>query len=261
MQHLIGILVLSYKYGLTRVHEHFEALLKTLQSSEPFSYSLVPQPFMSIIRGHTSNSHSWRERGFFVRINSASVEESGIPIFLGNILPLFPEDMIATRNLLRSADPVEVVEEETDSDMGDAVPQDVPIGDGKRKGKGIDLDDIEFSADGFPLPGWDPGFVPGDGSITSEMPLPDCDFENLFSNLPPGFDSYQEARVFRFKAEEAERQLALLRSKASARNERLAGDHAKALRHAERKGMSNYAAMVEARASQFKAEYQQLKEA
>uniref|UniRef100_A0A0D3ATM9 Transposase (Putative), gypsy type n=1 Tax=Brassica oleracea var. oleracea TaxID=109376 RepID=A0A0D3ATM9_BRAOL len=261
MQHLIGILVLSYKYGLTRVHEHFEALLKTLQSSEPFSYSLVPQPFMSIIRGHTSNSHSWRERGFFVRINSASVEESGIPIFLGNILPLFPEDMMATSNLLRSADPVEVVEEETDSDMGDAVPQDVPIGDGKRKGKGIDLDDIEFSADGFPLPGWDPGFVPGDGSITSEMPLPDCDFENLFSNLPPGFDSYKEARVFRFKAEEAERQLALLRSKASARNEQLAGDHAKSLRHAERKGMSNYAAMVGARASQFKAEYQQLKEA
>ena len=73
--------------------------------------------------------------------------------------------------------------------------------------------------------------------------------------------SYKEARVFRFKAEEAERQLALLRSKASARNEQLAGDHAKSLRHAERKGMSNYAAMVGARASQFKAEYQQLKEA
>ncbi|KAF3558926.1 hypothetical protein F2Q69_00012162 [Brassica cretica] len=73
--------------------------------------------------------------------------------------------------------------------------------------------------------------------------------------------SCQEARVFRFKAEEAERQLALLRSEASARNERLAADHAKALRQAERKGKSNYAAMVGAPASQFKAEYQQLKEA
>ena len=145
---------------------------------------------------------------FFLNITNLLVFHA-----VGNILPLFPEDMMATSNLLRSgpffwtsftlervrralalfrsrADPVEVVEEETDSDMGDAVPQDVPIGDGKRKGKGIDLDDIEFSADGFPLPGWDPGFVPGDGSITSEMPLPDCDFENLFSNLPPGFDSY-----------------------------------------------------------------------
>nr|VDD07948.1 unnamed protein product [Brassica oleracea] len=119
MQHLIGILVLSYEYGLTLVPEHFEALLKTLQSSGPFSYRLAPQPFMSIIRGHTSNSHSWRKRWFFVRINSASVEESGIrysvasgtlePITnllifhaVGNILPLFPEDLIATRNLLRS---------------------------------------------------------------------------------------------------------------------------------------------------------------
>ena len=74
--------------------------------------------------------------------------------------------------------------------MGDAVPQDVPIGDGQRKGKGIDPDDIKFSADGFPFPGWDPGFVPSGGSGTSEMPLPDCNFENFFSNLPPGFDSY-----------------------------------------------------------------------
>ncbi|KAF2565903.1 hypothetical protein F2Q68_00024978 [Brassica cretica] len=201
MQHLIGILVLSYEYGLTLVPEHFEALLKTLQSSGPFSYRLAPQPFMSIIRGHTSNSHSWRKRWFFVRINSASVEESGIrySVAIGNILPPFSEDLIAMRNLLRSgpffwtsfapervrralalfrsrADSVEVVEEETDSDIGDAVPQDVPIGDGQRKGKWIDLDDIEFSADGFPLPGWDPCFVPGDGSGTSKMPLPDCDF-------------------------------------------------------------------------------------
>ncbi|KAF3576200.1 hypothetical protein DY000_02030315 [Brassica cretica] len=201
MQHLIGILVLSYEYGLTLVPEHFEALLKTLQSSGPFSYRLAPQPFMSIIRGHTSNSHSWRKRWFFVRINSASVEESGIrySVAIGNILPPFSEDLIAMRNLLRSgpffwtsfapervrralalfrsrADSVEVVEEETDSDIGDVVPQDVPIGDGQRKGKWIDLDDIEFSADGFPLPGWDPCFVPGDGSGTSKMPLPDCDF-------------------------------------------------------------------------------------
>ncbi|KAF2563708.1 hypothetical protein F2Q70_00017533 [Brassica cretica] len=54
--------------------------------------------------------------------------------------------------------------------------------------------------------------------------------------------SCQEARVFRFKAEEAERQLALLRSEASARNERLAADHAKP-------------------SAKQSAEYQQLKEA
>nr|VDD31425.1 unnamed protein product [Brassica oleracea] len=169
MQHLIGILVLSYEYGLTLVPEHFEALLKTLQSSGPFSYRLVPQPFMSIIRGYTSNSHSWSER----QLRRAAFRYS---VAIGNILPPFPEDLIATRNLLRSgpffwtsfthervrralgalpvsSDLVEVVEEETDLDMGDAVPQDVPIGDGQRKGKGIDLDDIEFSADGFSLPG------------------------------------------------------------------------------------------------------------
>lgn len=38
------------------------------------------------------------------------------------------------------------------------------------------------------MPGWDPGFIPGDGSDTSKIPLPDCDFDDLFADLPPDFD-------------------------------------------------------------------------
>ena len=37
------------------------------------------------------------------------------------------------------------------------------------------------------LPGWDPDLVLGDGSGTSEVPIPD--FDDFFAGLPSGFDS------------------------------------------------------------------------
>ncbi|CDY09322.1 BnaC03g63520D [Brassica napus] len=52
-----------------------------------------------------------------------------------------------------------------------------------RKDKGITLEDRNFVSEDLPLPGWNPGFTPGDGSGTSEAPLPD----DFFANLPPGF--------------------------------------------------------------------------
>ena len=52
-----------------------------------------------------------------------------------------------------------------------------------RKDKGIALEDRNFVSEDLPLPGWNPGFTPGDGSGTSEAPLPD----DFFTNLPPGF--------------------------------------------------------------------------
>ncbi|KAF2592163.1 hypothetical protein F2Q70_00043173 [Brassica cretica] len=52
-----------------------------------------------------------------------------------------------------------------------------------RKYNGIALEDKNFVSEDLPLPGWNPDFTPGDGSGTSEAPLPD----DFFANLPPGF--------------------------------------------------------------------------
>uniref|UniRef100_A0A0D3A9X1 Uncharacterized protein n=1 Tax=Brassica oleracea var. oleracea TaxID=109376 RepID=A0A0D3A9X1_BRAOL len=49
--------------------------------------------------------------------------------------------------------------------------------------KGIALEDRNFISEDLPLPGWNPGFTPGDGSGTIESPLPD----DFFANLPPVF--------------------------------------------------------------------------
>ena len=57
------------------------------------------------------------------------------------------------------------------------------------KGKDIDLGDLEFSVDDCMLPGWDPNLDFGDGSGTSEVPIPD--FDDFFAGLPSGFDAPQ----------------------------------------------------------------------
>ena len=55
------------------------------------------------------------------------------------------------------------------------------------KGKGIDLDVIEFSADDSTLLGWDPDLAFGDGIGSSEVPLPE--FDDFFVGLPSSFDT------------------------------------------------------------------------
>uniref|UniRef100_A0A0D3D3G3 Uncharacterized protein n=1 Tax=Brassica oleracea var. oleracea TaxID=109376 RepID=A0A0D3D3G3_BRAOL len=46
---------------------------------------------------------------------------------------------------------------------------------------------IEFSMDDSMLPGWDPNLAYGDGSGSSDVPIPD--FDDFFADLPPGFDA------------------------------------------------------------------------
>ncbi|KAF3589461.1 hypothetical protein F2Q69_00028969 [Brassica cretica] len=189
-----------------------------------------------------------------------------------------------------------VVQADSDSEPDDLAPRDVPAEEANvrsSKGKGIDLGDIDFSVDDSILLGWDPDLAFVDGSGSSEVPIPD--FDDFFAGLPSSFDpppsvvetgrskvvvegsriingglnmlgsaletSHREAMVYRFKAEKAEKDLARVQNEILERDSKLAKDHAKAVRQAEMRGRKEIVEMIRNCASQFKAEYGNLKEA
>ncbi|KAF2574876.1 hypothetical protein F2Q70_00002387 [Brassica cretica] len=266
IQHLIGILILSYEHGLSLTVDHFEALLRLQIIKDTDTYRLVPRNFMSVVKGFTSNFNSWKKFFFFVRVDAASVEESCIPLFRRlpndrsfiNPLAPFPEDIIAA---LRFVHPSAALGGETRSDsepedQGPDVAPTIATGLNSSKGKDIDLGDLEFSVDDCMLPGWDPDLAFGDGSGTSEVPIPD--FDDFFAGLPSGFDAplatsksgrpkviaegsriINTAMIYRFKAEKVEKDLARMRDEMLARDAQLARDHARAVEYGNLKDAFN----------------------
>ncbi|KAF3536199.1 hypothetical protein F2Q69_00021880 [Brassica cretica] len=248
---------------------------------------------MSVVKGFASNFNSWRKCFFFVRVDAASVEESCISLFrrLPNDRPFinplapFPEEIIAMRDLVRNGPffwtsftpkrvrkalrfahhgPALGGETRSDSEPEDQGPNAAPTivtGPNPSKGKDIDLGDLEFSMDDCMLPGWDPNIAFGDGSGTSEVPIPD--FDDFFAGLPSGFNapqatsesgrpkvvaegsrinnraSHREAMIYRFKAEKAEKDVARMRDEMLARDAQLARDHARAVEYGNLKGAFN----------------------
>ncbi|KAF3565118.1 hypothetical protein DY000_02016140 [Brassica cretica] len=292
---------------------------------KPDNYRLTPRNHMSVIKGFTSKFNSWKRFFFFVRISIASIEESCIPLFRTrpndrpfiNPLSLFPEDTIVMRDLLgnglfflTSCTPKRVhkalriarpdfeggVESNSDSESDGPAPCDVPAEEANArssKGKDVDLGYIEFSMDDSILPGWYLDLAYGDGSGTSEVPIPD--FDSFFVALPSSFDpftsvdelgrskvvaegsriingglnllgsaleaSHREAMVYRFKAEKAKKDLARMQNEISERDSKLARDHEKVVRRVERKGRREIVEVMRSRASQFEIEYENLKNA
>ena len=96
------------------------------------------------------------------------------------------------RKALRFVQPGPALAADTgsDSESDDQNPVEAPTAvpeSSSRKGKDVDLGDIEFLMDDSMLPGWDPNLAYGDGSGSSEVPIPD--FDDFFADLPPGFDA------------------------------------------------------------------------
>ncbi|KAF2574140.1 hypothetical protein F2Q70_00004513 [Brassica cretica] len=169
IQHLIGVLILSYEHGLSLTVDHFEALLRLQIIKDTDMYRLVPRNFMSV----TPRS---------LRRVVSHCSGGGRTIVPSSILLLR-----FLRTLLRPALGGETRSDSEPDDQGPDAAPTIATGLNSSKGKDIDFGDLEFSVDDCMLPGWDPDLAFGDGSGTSEVPIPD--FDDFFAGLPLGFDA------------------------------------------------------------------------
>ncbi|KAF3499810.1 hypothetical protein F2Q69_00040959 [Brassica cretica] len=182
LQNFLGMLILSYELRMDLSPDDFEGLWSTRKTSIDYLCRMAPKRHMSIIQGHTSNAKGWFKRFFYVRIDSAFVEENCLPLFRGkwnfhranSILPAIPRDLFAKRDLLRNGpffwdsftlDRIRnavalyrsrgISRPLRASDMDEPHPDAVPDQRERvrpRKDKGIALEDRNFVSEDLPLP-------------------------------------------------------------------------------------------------------------
>ncbi|KAF2559069.1 hypothetical protein F2Q68_00016467 [Brassica cretica] len=192
LQNFLGMLILSYELGMDLSPDEFEGLWSTRKTSIDYSHRMFRACFLC--------SNRWRIRqGELSPLVPCRMELSSC------VLPTIPMDLFDKRDLLRNGpffwdsftldrilNAVALYRSQgisrplRASDMDEPHPNAVPDQRERvrpRKDKGIALEERNFVSEDLPLPGWNPGFTPGDGSGTSEAPLPD----DFFANLPRGF--------------------------------------------------------------------------
>ncbi|KAG2242672.1 hypothetical protein Bca52824_095485, partial [Brassica carinata] len=280
--HLLGVLIPSYELGMDLSPGDFEGSWATRKTWIAYSYRMEPKKDMTIIRGHTSHPKGWFERFFFVLIDGESVEENCLHLFrrewnlnhMNRILLPSPLDLYAKRDILRNGPFF------WNSSIFERIRDAVELQRSRAVSQPLDIPR-------FSLPGWN-RFHSGDGSGTSEFPLP----SDFFANLPPGFTtqtSLEEesrrgvvaegsrlinegmrvfnrirrklrSRISHFKAEEA-RELFRLRKEVEEQNRRQAELHSRAHIRAERRGRRTILAELERKATLFSTEFQSFKDA
>ncbi|KAF3501616.1 hypothetical protein F2Q69_00041064 [Brassica cretica] len=260
-QHLIGVVILSYEHGLSLTTDHFEAIFRMQLVSKPHLYRLVPRKYMTVIKGLISNSNSWTEFFLFVRVNAASVEENCIPLFRSkpNDSPFINPKTVRKALRLVHLDLGVAVEADNDSESDDPAPCDDGIRTffmvtvAVRARYLFRIFDTPSSKDEL---GRSKVVAEGSRIINGSFLL---GLNILGSALET---SHREAMVvYRFKAEKAEKDLACMQNEFLERDSKLAKDHDKAIRRAERRGRREVVEVMRNCSSQFKTEYRNLKEA
>ncbi|KAF3537171.1 hypothetical protein F2Q69_00020035 [Brassica cretica] len=187
LQNFLGVLILSYDLRMDLSPDDFEGLWAYFKCQGMVRAFFLCSNRWRICRRELSPLVLWQ-----MELSSC-------------ILPAIPRDLFAKRDLLRigpffwdsfTLDRIRnavalnrsrgISRPLRASDMDEPHPDAVPDQRERvrpRKDKGIALEDRNVVSEDLPLPGWNPGFTPGDGSGTSEAPLPD----DFFANFPPGF--------------------------------------------------------------------------
>src|SRR5690606_20185246 len=82
LQHIVGILILSYEFGIDLTASHFENLLSPQRGrTYHLYYILRAKNLMAVIIGLASHEKMWKDAFFFVRANEASIERECIADF------------------------------------------------------------------------------------------------------------------------------------------------------------------------------------